>query len=103
MQGLREGGHSWSSSSSGLTSHLDKLDGSSALSSSPQVRRGGSSALASSLGLSSKVTFHLNCMELGDWAHLLDDSLGMLLPGDFDLMAPSQGSSPTAAQTPVAA
>ena len=73
MWGSREGRHS-RSSSSGLAFGLDKSDGLSALSLSPQVRRGSSLALSSSPGLSSKVTFHLNHTELGDWAHLLDES-----------------------------
>ena len=70
--GSRAGRYSRSSSSI-VGSGWDQSEGSSVLSSSPQAKRGGSLALTSSPGLSSKVTCHLNHTGLGDWAHLLDD------------------------------
>ena len=63
MQGLGVGGHS-RSSSSGLASDLDQSDGLSVPSLSSQVGR-VSLALASSLGLSSKVTHYLDCTGVG--------------------------------------
>ena len=71
--GLRIGRHLRFSSI--LGSGWDQSEGSPIPLSSPQAKRGGSSPLTSSPGLSSKVTHCLNCTGLGDWAHLLDDSL----------------------------